>query len=409
MNVLIAMHHYFDLSGAETFAFTLARALAMKGCKVTIYAPYAGGIIAEKTMDSGIAVSNNLEHCDPREFDIINVSHNIIAYEMRFRFPLVPIVFLSHGVLPFLEQPPLDNLSISTYLAVSEEVRDNLMKNGVPEDRIMVFRNIVDTERFFPVAPIKISPQRALIISRKVDQQTKLVIEEACRILKIDLLHIGKSGNIVYEVENIINKVDVVFSLGRGILEAMSCGRASIVLDYNGGDGLVTPQNIAEIQTCNFSGRKFNKRFGVDELISEIQKYTKNLGEIGRGIILDRFAAKKNIDILLRIYNEAIDNFEYADLKIKKLSFITKLIIDTRRNVFEISRRHFEGRIRERNIQISRLQGRLREREAEIEGLRFALVEKERRVDGLHEWISLKDNQIYYHKTGVIEKGGSDR
>jgi hypothetical protein len=150
VNVLIATHHYFDLTGSETFAYTLARALMMKGCKVTIYAPYTGGVIAEKTRELGIEVSNNLKDFDHKNFDIIHVSHNIIAYEMRFRFPYVPIIFLSHGVLPFLELPPVDNLNISTYLAVSEEARDNLMKNGVPEDRIIIFRNIVDTERFFP-------------------------------------------------------------------------------------------------------------------------------------------------------------------------------------------------------------------------------------------------------------------
>ena len=38
-----------------------------------------------------------------------------------------------------------------------------------------------------------------------------------------------------------INEVDIVFSLGRGVIEAMLCGRIPIVFDHLGGDGMVTP------------------------------------------------------------------------------------------------------------------------------------------------------------------------
>jgi hypothetical protein len=95
-----------------------------------------------------------------------------MAMEVRRYFPHLPLVFLSHGVLPFLEQNPPIEIGIARYLAVSEEVRDNLIRHGVDEHRVDIFRNIVDSDKFSPRTSLSARPGRALILSNKLDPAT---------------------------------------------------------------------------------------------------------------------------------------------------------------------------------------------------------------------------------------------
>ena len=415
MRVLIATHHYFDLTGSETFAYTLAKTLMFKGCNVAIYSPYIGGIITEKTLQLGIPVFSSLQEIKEEKFDAIHLSHNLVAIEVRYCFPYTPIIFLSHGVLPFLEQPPLEDLNISKFLAVSEEVKGNLIQRGIFNDNILIFRNMIDTKRFYPLEEINEEPKRVLVNSRRMDQQTLSIVAEACKRLGLEMKFIGNPGNIEWDVEKHINQVDICISLGRGILEAMSCGRAAIVFDYDGGDGLVTVDNIDEIQKCNFSGRRLKRRFSVETLIDEIQKYTKHMGMANRGIVEERFSAEKNVNLLIDIYEKAINFFEHKPPIFDRLNYVKNLITETRSYSFETERRRFDGVLRDkesalrekdrdigslketvsqRDIHISHLEDVVREKEAETGGLRVGLVEKERKIGSLKETISQKDSKI---------------
>jgi hypothetical protein len=92
-------------------------------------------------------------------------------------------------------------------------------------------------------------------------------------------------------------------------LEAMACGRAAIVYDYLGGDGMVTPHNIEEIRKHNFSGRRFKRDYNATDLIQEIKKYRKFMGEINRQIILKEHNASVASDKIINICNQAQNDF----------------------------------------------------------------------------------------------------
>jgi len=73
----------------------------------------------------------------------------------------------------------------------------------------------------------------------------------------------NKFKNPVWDIEREIRQNELIISLGRGACEALSCGRPVLVLDSRPyqplmADGLITPGNINEFSTCNFSGR-YNK------------------------------------------------------------------------------------------------------------------------------------------------------
>lgn len=151
----------------------------------------------------------------------------------------------------------------------------------------------------------------------------------------MDYFFIGGIGNCVWNTEHHINKVDLVITLGRGALEAMSCGRNVIVYDYNGGDGMITPESYNEIRQKNFSGRRYSLMYNEQDLMQELCKYTSSFGNANRKIIENNHSVKKNVRELLNIYLEAIKNpiiqkrFSYCyckEILSRSLSFIQKIV-----------------------------------------------------------------------------------
>src|SRR5208337_2948770 len=289
------------------FAFTLAKSLRSQSHKVTVYSRHVGGVLTKQLRALDIPVYDNLLKLRHNRFDILHVSHNNIAYGTRYIFPHVPMVYLSHGVLPFLEQPPIFELNISKFLAISEEVRGNLLAKGIPRRKIVIFRNIVDMDRFAPIKPLNQIPKRALIFSRKFDTHTRQVIIQSCLSEGIQIHEIGDN---VFDVENYMNNADIVFTRGRGAIEAMSCGRVVVVP----GDGLITHESVEDIQKCNFSGRRFRRPITRRVVKKFVRQYDPALGETNREIVRKRFSADRQVHSIVQQYKELISKYEDGKL-----------------------------------------------------------------------------------------------
>jgi len=71
---------------------------------------------------------------------------------------------------------------------------------------------------------------------------------------------IVKIFGAVHRAEDIVKiyrGADVIVGHGRGIMEAMSCGKLAIILGEEGQASLITPENLECIAHYNFSGRHF--------------------------------------------------------------------------------------------------------------------------------------------------------
>ncbi len=310
MRILVTTHHLFDYAGSETYTLTLAEHLKRSGHEVIVYSCRVGRIASDFEA-VGVAVCRGLDEICGERFDVIHAQHNVTAMEVRLAFPNVPLVFQSHGVLPFLEAPPPIDIGVRKYLCVSEEVRDHLrfkLAPRVPAEDVVLFRNVVDAVRFAPRAPIGARPARALVLSNKLSLEAEAALREAfartgieplfagARFLRVDYRHLPA----------LMNEADIVVSLGRGAMEAMLCGRIPLVFDYAGGDGLVTPGNALEIARCNFSGRYHGLRLDAAGIESEIAKYKAWYGPALRTIAVDEFDAERRVPALVAVYREAI-------------------------------------------------------------------------------------------------------
>jgi len=344
--VLLTNHQLLDFTGSEIFTFTLADSLRRLGHEVTVYSPYVDKL-RQRLYSIGARVVERLDEIRGETFDLAHVHHNITAMEVRDSFPLLPMLYLSHGVLPYLEQPPAIDLQIARFLAVSEEVRDALIECGVSANRVEIFRNIVDSLRFCPSAKIHRTPEKALILSARIDERREQIIREACARLDIATKFIGgRFGQASpAQLPLHMNDADIVFSLGRGAIEAMMCGRIPIIFDYLGGDGMVTPENIVNLMSCNFSGRRFANDYTVDQLISEIQKYKSENGDRLRAMSLELFDAQIATVRLTGVYSEcaqtAVPVMQAADQKL--LHAFVEGIRETRAYTYNRLRRASES------------------------------------------------------------------
>ena len=344
LRVLLTNHHLIDFTGSEIYTLTLAEQLAKKGHDVVVYSRYV-----DKTKilfdEIGIRVVENIDEIKNIHFDVAHVHHNINAMELRNIFPELPIVYLSQGVIPFLEQPPVIDLHISKYFSLSDEVANNLISSGIPHSKIILLGNMIDEIKFLPRSGINENPRNALVISGRIDSEKENVIRNACSELNINLKFIGgRFGEVSqHEIKTLIEESDVVFSLGRGAIEAMMMGRAVIIYDYLGGDGMITENNFTEIKKNNFSGRRFKKNFSVIELINEIKKYDITSVMNVRNLAIQNFSAAILTDELVKHYEDAIaKKVNPLQVETKRLlEHFINIINETRNYSFDIAARKY--------------------------------------------------------------------
>lgn len=315
MRILLSNHHLTDYTGSEIFTFTIAKFLKKRGHKAIVYSKFVDKMLPFFEKEN-ISVINNLETIKNINFDLASVSHNINACEIRYYFPKLLIIYLAQGIMPVLEQPPTLNLSISLFLAISNSVRNNLIKKGIAKNKIKIFRNLVDENLFKSTNELNQIPKKALILSNHHSKNKEKVIKSALTSLKINYQFVGQGYQVIKptNLPGYINGVDVVISLGRGAIGTMMCGRIPIIFDYLGGDGIVTVDNFTTLMKNNFSGSFYRHQYTADELIAEIKKYKKEEGRELRKLAIKYYGANKNIDKLIEIYQT------YKNTKVKPLT-----------------------------------------------------------------------------------------
>lgn len=271
MKILLTNHALNHYAGTETFTYVLAVQLRRLGHEVLCFSRRLGKM-AHRLAAAGITVVDDLSTA-PDDVDVIHAHHRYESLLARTRYPDRPMIFVCHGVLPWQEQPVSPGIGIIRYVAVSEETRDHLVhRHRVAEGDVAIVRNGIDLERFRARAPVAARPRRALVLSNYMPAAQRARISRVCRGLGITLREAG-AGNAIWAVEDEINRADLVFGLGRSALEAMACRRLVLVYDYNGGDGLVTPERFELLRQRNFSGRTHARHFTETELAAEIATY----------------------------------------------------------------------------------------------------------------------------------------
>jgi hypothetical protein len=305
MKILITTHHLKNREGSELFTINLAKELKKRQHEIFVFSPILG-TVAEELKESKISVFDNLMDLASQKFDLIHAQHNTTAILARSIFPTTPIVITLHGILPDLEQPPSIDLGIEKYLVVSEEIQVNLIqKYSIDKEKIEIVRNFIDNEKYSPTSKINQQAKNLLVISNRSTVKERNIILAACQELDLNYQHIGLPDNPVINVNDYINQADIVITLGRGSLEAMSCARNVIIFDIHGGDGFIDEKSFYEIRKNNFSGRRYGHQYSKIDLVNEIKKYNPSLGKTLREIVNKENSTQTIINQLEKIYQIA--------------------------------------------------------------------------------------------------------
>lgn len=288
MNILLGNNTLSILAGSETWTKTLGEELVRQGHRVTAFSPILGYIATQ--MEGGgikcvsdIGDENSTTKFSPifeesnASFDVIICNHYEITKYLHNKFPNVPIIATVHGILhgnketgEIWPEHPVTEFKVDQYIAVSEEVQ-NLIKNeyGI-ESKII--RNFFDLDKFKKDGKISQSPKLFLVNSNYfgVDDQITKVIKAVSNHYGGQLIGVGANFEVTAEINEVLKDVDVVFGVGRSVLEGVCMGKIGVVHGRWGTGGVINPTNVKTLREVNFSGRGSAGIASPEQIIAEI-------------------------------------------------------------------------------------------------------------------------------------------
>lgn len=294
MNVLVTNNTLAGLGGSETYAYTLIRELHSRpDINVTGFSRNIG-MIGNKLKEQGINIINKAVG----DYDLILASHTTtIPFIKGLKGTKIQTC---HGIYDNAEQPVM---GMDGYVGISQEVYDHLYEKGIVST---VIHNGIDCDRFKSTTPLNKELKSILSLTHSVELNGML--QNVCDKMGIKLKLLNKLKNPIFNVEDEINKSDLVVSLGRGVYESLACGRNVLILDKRPyikapplGDGLIFPNNMNDFIKNNCSGRYSYRNYNEELIEAELLKYDSSLGDFGREYALKNLNIKHQADKYLNI------------------------------------------------------------------------------------------------------------
>ncbi len=368
MKILI-LSMSMGLGGAETHVLELARELVRRDHTVFVassggaYVPMLekGGVYHARAplgskspahVAKALAVLSRL--CESERFDIVHAHARIpavIAAMMKKRFGFA-FVTTAHGVYdaecPFARMMDWGERAF----AVSEDIAEKLAKAyKYPREKITLVPNGIDTARFCPEASgaevrarLGLARKRVVMYLGRLAHDSflpaKMLLECAeelyheCKNIKIVIVGDGeeraallararevneKAGEEIVllpggtsHAEGYIAACDVFVAPSRSAMEALSCGKPTVVAGNFGMLGLFCADVAQAAQNTNFCCRGFatttaeNVKNAVIDALSLGENERKTAAEYGRAFICENYSVRKMTDIYEEAYEKLL-------------------------------------------------------------------------------------------------------
>ncbi len=344
-----------DIGGAETHILELARGLSRRG--VEVHVASAGGVFAEALEKEGIRhITLPLDRralfamqkakkglkalISGENYDIVHAHARIPAFlcgmlQRKLRFRFVTTDHLDFKVTPLLKK--FTDWGEFAF-AVSDDLKDYLMREyGVPEDRIALTVNGVDTERFSPSKREKNEALPTILHISRLDLSVShcaLALMESLPLLrqKARLVIVGNGDNApflrekgkainealgyeailfagaVSDVKPYIDESDIVVAPSRAAMEGMACGKPTILSGSQGHGGIFSEKLTADaVRTnCCFRGNPLPTPHvlasEIDALLAMSGEEREALGVRCRAFILQYFSVDAMVESQLAVY-----------------------------------------------------------------------------------------------------------
>jgi glycosyltransferase involved in cell wall biosynthesis len=421
---LVACSRLVDFAGAEIASLEIAQALSNLGVEVELAALEIGFPFEEEIKSSGIKyIDLSKLSMKERSFDLIWVSHYIVAYHLLVNEKVVAKTGVYSSLSHFepLEAPPLPSIFFSRYIVNSEE-NYNYFKSSYPdlENRLSIFPNsapIIFLDAYRKSIDKKIKSV-AVISNHAPSEICELV--DILRADGIDVDLIGVQGKKLRVTPDFLSRYSAVISIGKTIQYCLATGTPAFCYDHFGGPGWITHESIDEASKKNFSGRCSAIRRTSKELLSEFIlgfNIALKQRETLRNFASDYFNLEKNIIKVLDISYDselvvALSETDAAVLSRESEMFLNlrMVISNCHNNIFNGNEKiynfieneiEFDKKISdladvlvEREDMISVLSDKIVEREDMISVLSDKIVERERLISRLSQSVVDGDEKV---------------
>lgn len=286
MRLVLATNH-LGLGGSESYLLTVAEQFDRLGHEAVVFTRESGdgAAIAE---ERGVEVvdESGLEG----EFDAALVQDAGVAYLLADLCPQTPQLFVAHSSKFDLQAPPQLDGMVGAVVALNDRVARR-MRSFATAAEVVRMRQPIDIERFAPRGPLPEVPRRALLLSNNSNADRLAMLEGACEEVGLELVLLGGLSGHTADTAMALTGAEIVIGYGRSILEAMACGRAAYVYDWKGGDGWVTAQSYAAIESDGFAGSTTDEAIDRAILVEHLRRYSPAMGAVNHDLVVKHHRA----------------------------------------------------------------------------------------------------------------------
>lgn len=281
--VLMTNLYFAKYTGSELHILEMAKLFVNKGYEVTVAVFQKAYPLLEKVEEFSV-VDCMQEKLKETDYDIVFVQHYPVFdylcsnYDLTYRKLLVSKL----SVISELEYLPICTAESDLIVCVSQECADVVYKEIGYDPRVIVMKNCAGKEYFsaYPSRRDDTVLKRIAVISNHIPDE----LLELADILSdgIELDYIGVAHSPRWVDVGLLEKYDLIITIGRTVQQCFAMGTPIYVYDYFGGPGYINDENFEMAEKNNFSGRGFTKKT-AEELKKDIEEnYYKNLSYIGK-------------------------------------------------------------------------------------------------------------------------------
>jgi UDP-3-O-[3-hydroxymyristoyl] glucosamine N-acyltransferase len=306
MKVLLTNLTLATRTGTELATRDLALGLKREGHNACVFSPLLGDVAAEITA-SGVPVVSRIEDV-PFRPDIIHGHHHVETTLALVHFRNVPAIFVCHDRLSWHDTPPRLN-AVRRYVAVDCNCLERLVTEaGIPKERTRVIRNAVDLRRFGRRPPLPDKPRRALVFSNYASAGPKLdTLRQACAESGLELAVAGSGvAAPALRPEEMLGEYDLVFAKARCALEALACGCAVVLYDWQGLGPMVVVEQLTDLRKWNFGMRCLQRSLTPEAVRCEIARYDPADASRVTELIRTDASLDQAVTAYVRLYKEVL-------------------------------------------------------------------------------------------------------
>jgi hypothetical protein len=214
----------------------------------------------------------------PPRCDAVLAQDAPMAYELAARYPAVPRVYVAHSAEFLLQSPPQLPEICHAVVVLNDRV-GRRVEALAQRPQVVRLRQPIDLDRFGRFTRASTEPRRVLVLGNSQGGARLEQLERCCRRLGMTVSLAGRWGQMTPEPETEIRRADIVVGIGRCVVEAMVSRKAAYVRGIVGGDGWVTPESYAALESDGFSGRATDTAIDEERLLEDLSRWEPEMGE----------------------------------------------------------------------------------------------------------------------------------